>query len=283
MSQSQVRFLESIRNIRALTTSPVTFFEQLINNNPNRPVVPFIKLADRRAYLITAGEMTDTILTSRQFGLAELLMSVLAKQFGREGHFTSDGKTWERVKSTLNPLFARDEVLAGQKRFLLDQEIQTMVHKIKTMRGTNKQLDILGLAQQTTMSIALKIIIGADLTPAQIDQSRHDLEGMVRSTFERMSNPLLFFSPLHFWRTRAIVRRQHTLVKTLMRDRPPAKGFITALQLLSEARECGTVSDEMCFSSIIQLLVAGHETTATALAWLCHHLSLNHHLYHDPL
>lgn len=275
-SKHQLGFWKSLGNIRAMNRDPIVFFEELREKNPHQAVIPFARIRGREAVFISNQILAHQILTSpRDFGLAELLMRVLSKQFGSEGPFTAGDTDWKYLHDTLDPLFSKDEVLRGPKAQLLHNEVLGLINTLEQAAAHNQAIDILGLAQNTTIAIACKTVIGADLSPRETFECRQDLEGMVLSTFQSMNNPFLLLSPWHYLQTRAHVKRLHRLIYRLMHSPAPNPGFSTALTILQSKFERRHLSEEMFFSALIQLLTAGHETSASAIAWLCRYLALH--------
>ncbi len=272
-SLQRLSFVQSFRNIRDLTRDPVALLKKLQRKNPGEAVIPLARVGSLNALVVQSTALADKVLTSSDFGPATLLMDVLGQKFGKKGPFTSDGEQWKNINTLLRPLFAHDEVLRGPKAKLVRNEIDQFIGHIVQAAGHGHTIDILARAEDLTMNIACKAIIGAQLSSLQINECRHDLEGMVRTTFELMNNPFLLLSPWHRLKARSMTKRTHKLVHELMDAPPPEDRFITALGILHKAREEKEIDSEMFFSCVIQLLVAGHETTAAAIAWIVRYLA----------
>lgn len=271
--RSPLTMWQSIRNIRAMNRDPITFLQHLAADQPNEPLIPFARIHGTLAVIARDAHVAHGILTSRSFELAGLLMNVLAKQFGKGGPFTTEGPEWERQRTLLAPLFKKDETLRGPKAELLHSEVLNLVHALEQASAYGTPVDILELAQNTAIAVACKIVIGARLTARETVECRTDLESMVASTFEAMNNPLLLLSPWYRARTRRAMKRLHGLVNSMMTKDVPDTGFMTALSILKKARSTEHINDELFFSCLIQLITASHETSASAIAWLCRHLA----------
>lgn len=265
--------VQSFRNIRGLTRDPIALLKRLQQENLGAAVAPLARIGSLNALVVQNTALADKVLTSPNIGPATMLMDVLGQKFGKKGPFTSDGRQWKEINTLLRPLFARDEVLRGPKAKIVQNEIDYFANGIVRAACHGHTVDILARAEDLTMNMACKAIIGAQLSSRQISECRHDLEGMVRTTFELMNNPLLLLSPWHLLKARSMTRRMHKLVYELMDAPPPEDRFITALSILHKAREEGAIDSEMFFSCIIQLLVAGHETTAAAIAWIVRYIA----------
>lgn len=262
----------SIRNIRRLTRDPKSFFTELMAAHPGSPVIPFARLGRRHAMFVTDLWVASQILTNKNFGLAEILMQTLAKQFGRQGPFTTEGSDWQKGHDLCAPLFRRDEVLAGTKAGVIDLMLKLFVGKIKDAVG-EAPIDILSMAKNMTINLACEVIVGADLNSREIVECGEDIENLVLWTFESMNNPLLLISPFRRRKIKHTQQRLHSLIEHTITNAPPSKGFVTALSLLAKKRLLNEISHEMFFSIILQIITAGHETSASAIAWLCRYLA----------
>jgi cytochrome P450 len=128
--------------------------------------------------------------------------------------------------------------------------------------------------QRITLDVILRIVFGAS-TPDEIAT----LRALLRAWLRTVTSPLLLWPALQVdwgrwspWGRAQALRRQvdARLAASIARRRaePGTRGG-DVLSMLVEARdESGTpMSDDRIIDEMLTLLVAGHETTATALAW----------------
>lgn len=276
--EPRLGFWKSLKNIRAMNRDPISFFQQLRTAHPKHILIPFVRFGQQEAVFVAHSEAIHTVLTAKEFGLAEILMKVLGKQFGPDGPFTTEGETWKTIHRLLEPLFSRDEILRGNKAHILHRQVLCLYKELECAAIFGENVNILDLAEDATMAIACKTIIGAQLTEREIRQCRHDLEAMVLATFRRMHSPLRLLSLREYFATRQIVRRLHALIRQMMAS-PVTSTFITAQSILQTEYAAGRITESLFFSTIVQLIAASHETTASAITWLSRHLACHPHIY----
>ncbi|APR79305.1 Cytochrome P450 family protein [Minicystis rosea] len=215
-----------------------------------------------------------------------------------EGLFTSDGDLWKRQRKLMAPLFTHGMV-AGYA--------PTMAHcareAVAPLR-TGEVVDVARLTTHIAMRIAGKTLFDSDtldeadelgeaLTVAlrwANDQSSSlpyaaqlRLSGVFADVAEELPEPLRaraktlaesLVEPIH-WPGEQTRRIEHSTavierrVERMIAERRAAgldrRDLLTAL--LTAYDEDGGMSDKQVRDEIITLFVAGHETTATALAW----------------
>ncbi len=269
--------IASLRNAARLARDPVQFISRLKADNPRQSIIPLAAFGRRRAVAILNKEMGEEILRNPHFGQAGVLMRILGKKFGQKGPFTWDS---EEVRGIIRPLFHKDELLNGAKAMLLHNELMRFVEKLEIASERMETIDILKMSKAASIAIVCNIILGAQWNDETIQQCGQDMEEMVLATFESMMNPLSIISPRRYLQVRKMVERQHKLIYELMNE-ASTPGILTAHSLLTKLRQGGAIDNETMFSVLIQLLVAGHETTASALAHLTQHLAIHKDMYED--
>jgi cytochrome P450 family 135 len=137
----------------------------------------------------------------------------------------------------------------------------------------NRPFPLLPEMQRLTLEIILRVVFGVD------DAERHAalrdriraLVGYAGSDEAGIRYALRRFGALRLWRgfRRAHARADKLIYEEIARRRAQPTGGEDVLSLLLEARhEDGTpMTDQELRDQLVTLLVAGHETTATGLAW----------------
>ncbi len=136
---------------------------------------------------------------------------------------------------------------------------------------------VLDASQRLSLDVILRVVFGFD--GAGFDRART----VIVDAMEAITPAVVFFpllqrdlgplSPGRRLQQRGAV--QDALLDEVIRDRRATPGGHDVLSMLLEARdEAGEpMSDTEVRSQLLTLLTAGHETTATALAWAMHHLA----------
>ncbi|MFI4888926.1 MAG: cytochrome P450 [Steroidobacterales bacterium] len=178
------------------------------------------------------------------------------------GIMTSEGDYWHRQRRMLQPAFHRrvidrfgPAIAAATVRYA--QRWAALAHR-------GEPVNITEAASEVTLDINLQAIFGTDL---ELIWERYG------------SNP---FSIVHTESNRDLkfayrIRSLATLVRELIarrRANPEEKHFdFFGMALAARDKESGEVmSDKQLIDEVLTLVVAGHETTATALTWTWYQL-----------
>jgi cytochrome P450 len=204
-------------------------------------------------------------------------MKVARELFGN-GLFTNDGESWLRQRRLMQPSFHHKR-LTGFGR-LMSEAAVAMLERWQATTSSDPPLDI----PLEMMRLSLRI---AGLTLFSLDLS--DEVDFVGRTFTTLG-PLIYryaslpFPPL--WvptpRNRRLLAGLNTLdtvVYAIINERrkqPVDANVPDLLWMLLSARDEETgegMSDQQLRDEVLTLLLAGHETTATALTWTWYLLS----------
>lgn len=198
-----------------------------------------------------------------------------------QGVLIAEGRAWKHQRRTLAPAFTPRAV--GMLIPHMVGAIDEMVAKLKA--ASNAPVDLREVMQRMTLEIAGRTMFsfgmerhGATLRDYVMEYG----ERLARPHFLDMLLPLNWPSPQDF--QRASFRKRWTkFVGQLMAERraagkkegaPPRDLF----DLMGEARDPETgqaFSDEQLGDEVATMILAGHETTATALFWALYLLALD--------
>ncbi|MFB8003743.1 cytochrome P450 [Nocardia sp. NPDC056000] len=209
----------------------------------------------------------------------------------RTGLVTSRGERWQRDRKMLNPMFTRRR---------LDPFADTMTRRTLAMlerwdRSPDRaRRDIAQEMMRTTLEIAAETLFSTNLTDREIAEIGaalaevlHDMlfVGASAATWVLQAVPgvSLGLAARAHWRTRRIDRRLRQMDRLMQRHidertHDPAAPTGDFLGMLLDARSGadGTrLSHPELLAQALTFLGAGHETTASGLAWFWHLLSEN--------
>lgn len=204
----------------------------------------------------------------------QLLRSLLG-----QGLLTSDGELWKRQRRTANPAFRR-KMVAGFARSMVGATQQS-VASWQAAAARGESLDMAEEMMQLTLRIAGETLFSQDIS-TQGDAIGGAL-GEVMHAFGRLSmsaNPLAAWMPTAAnWRYHQAGRTLDRVVKSIVAQRkaeqaaPDAPERVDLLGMFMSARDPETgaaMSDQLLRDEVLTMLLAGHETTANALAWSLH-------------
>ena len=190
--------------------------------------------------------------------------------FTGQGLFTSEGDLWLKQRRLAQPAFhrARIEDLAP----LMSQTVDEMCERW-AREPTDEPFDVAEEMMQLALQVAGRALFGADLHGARAVEFHHLMNAAMLHVEHR-------FNPLSLPENVPTRRNQRfKAVKAKLDDwiigiaksrRAGHERGDDLLQLLIEARDEETgepMSDRQLADEVITLLVAGHETSADALAW----------------
>ncbi|MGV7218480.1 cytochrome P450 [Bradyrhizobium sp. UFLA05-112] len=198
-----------------------------------------------------------------------------------QGLLIAEGQPWRHQRRTLAPAFTPHATanLVPHMTAVLDETIA----KLKTKAG--EVIDLREIMQRMTLEIA-----GRTMFSFGMDKHGATLRNFVMEYGQRLGRPYFLDmllpvswpSPMDFARAR-FRKRWTAFVAMLIAERraagkkegaPPRDLF----DLMDEARDPETgkgFSDEQLVDEVATMILAGHETTATALSWALYLLALD--------
>ncbi|MDB5579141.1 MAG: cytochrome [Bradyrhizobium sp.] len=198
-----------------------------------------------------------------------------------EGLLIAEGRTWKHQRRTLAPAFTPRAVMPLIPHMLAATD-QTIA---KLQAASNAPVDLREAMQRMTLEIAGRTMFsfGMDRHGGALrDFVMEYGENLARPHFFDLVLPLSWPSPQDFARTR-FRKRWTQFVAMLMAERraagkeegaPPSDLF----DLMGAARDPETgeaFTDEQLGDQVATMILAGHETTATALFWSLYLLALD--------
>ena len=207
-------------------------------------------------------------------------LRVLRPMLG-QGLLIAEGRAWKHQRRTLAPAFTPRAVSA-----LVPHMIAATDETVTKLRArSNAPVDLREAMQRMTLEIAGRTMFsfGMDRHGAALrDFVMEYGERLARPHFLDLLLPLNWPSPQDFARAR-FRKRWTAFVGQLMAERRTAGKSENApprdlFDLMNEARDPETgaaFSDEQLGDEVATMILAGHETTATALFWALYLLALD--------
>jgi cytochrome P450 len=185
-----------------------------------------------------------------------------------ENLVVSEGAYWLRQRRLAQPAFARQR-LVGYAQTMMDATAQTLARWEHV-----GELDIAAEMTRLTLAIAGRTLFSRD-TGQEADAVGRSFRVLAAHLEHRFNHP---FTSLPTWvptpdnyRMRAAARTLNGVVSAIIRQRRrEGRDHGDLLSMLLQARDEETgeaMTDDQLRSEALTFLVAGHETTATALTW----------------
>ncbi|MEM9164863.1 MAG: cytochrome P450 [Cyanobacteria bacterium P01_F01_bin.4] len=225
-------------------------------------------------YLAAHPEYAEHILSTHheRYGKPDRLLKSMGLVQGR-GLFTSEGEFWRHNRRLIQPAFHHRQLhhFHDVIRQCIDSLLQEWAQKPAG--------DIIDIAAEMTR-LTLKIV-GLALFSVDISDDANALGKALRTSIEyvyyRMATPLPLPIDIPTPRNRHFRQAKRTIdqvVQSLIQSRrqnPTQQHDLLAMLLAAQDEETGQgMSDRQLQDEVITLINAGHETSATTLAWTWH-------------
>jgi cytochrome P450 len=228
----------------------------------------------RRLFVVSRPEYAEHVLAKNQDNYVKAFTYRPLRVVLGSGLLTSEGETWRRHRRLVQPVFSRRQVMEFAPQMVAGA-LRTIRHWDTLPSGI--VIDVAAQMSRLTLDVVGQVLFGADLT----DDAGHLARAMFRA---RRLVGIASFTPF-LWRpkpSRALVTATRGFWGTVEAIDAPVRQVIAArraagaiveprdlLDLLIVARdEDGSAfTDDEIRDEVTTFLLAGHETTAVALAW----------------
>ncbi len=259
-----------LRTLVALQRDPLTGFQQVTREYGD--VVHF-PLLHRSFYLVAHPEDIAHVLheNSRNYRKGTRTYAKIRGLLG-DGLVTSDGEVWQRQRQLVQPAFHHRQI-AGFASIVTQMTAEALARwRERAERG--EAVEVAGEMAHLTLRI-----VGPALFGTEVGTRKDSVGAAINMALEhtaRRAEGLLdlgnFPTPRQRRFRRALAQLDGLVSRLIAERRHGSAGRHDLLSLLLGARgeETGQgLSDAELRDQVLTLLLAGHETTATALTWSC--------------
>ncbi len=265
----------------------------------------------RRAVVVNHPEVLHELLVerARAFEKTEVMRFALYPLAG-EGLFTSNGDLWRRQRKLMAPLFhagqmeryARDMVACAARGLAEWKDGQTLQLAKETTRitmnvagktlfdaDTFSEADAIGDALTVALSwtaanapsgLAVMHLMARRVALGAMRRTKGASSARLAEIAQRLQSPVVF-PGAEGRRLRAAIATLDAQVQKMIDARRGdlERDDLLARLLRAKDEDGAKMSDRQVRDEILTLFVAGHETTATALAWAIYCLTKNPEIY----
>ena len=208
---------------------------------------------------------------SRPYAVLRILMG--------NGLVTSEGEFWRGQRKLVQPAFHRRRLEALFA--MMVERVSDTVTRLAPAAQSGSAVDFAPLLSQLTLDIISRAMFSSDVQGAAADVSRH-IAILNEYALHMLRRPWLFLLPRRFptpfnatpqRSLQSLNRIVHGIIQSRRRE-PGAHDDL--LSMLLSACEEGTgrgMTDSQLRDEVMTIFVAGHETTANAMAWLLYLVS----------
>ncbi|AFM11069.1 cytochrome P450 [Turneriella parva] len=264
--------LPFIGSILSLRENPPEFFARLAADYGN---VARFSVFGREALLLSHPDLIQEVLIEQPKNFRKSRGLQLAKALLGDGLLTSEGDFHKRQRRLSSPAFARSRMA----KYAEDMVRISERHVASYPAGV--RVDANQLMMRLTLAIVNKTLFDADVS-AEADTVADALE-VILNNMDRILNPfteILNVLPLpSTLRLREAQAKLDKIVYGIIADRrknPGDRGDLLSIYMsASDDEATGAMTDKQIRDECMTLFIAGHETTANALAWALYLLAAN--------
>lgn len=223
-----------------------------------------VRFGLKRIFFVSHPALIEQVLHSRNFTKHYALR--MNRLLLGNGLLTSEGDFWLRQRRLIQPVFQRERLLsyAPDMTACAQRQIEAW--------GDGDVRDLHAEMRQLTLAVATKTLFGADAAGQSqaVTQALHDAMGTFGQRLFRVLPIPDSLPTLGNLRIRKAIRRLDGILYGIINQRRAEGERNDLLSILLHARHesDGTgMSDRQLRDEAMTLFLAGHETTALALAW----------------
>jgi cytochrome P450 len=210
---------------------------------------------------------------NRNYGKGTLTLGILKPVLG-EGLLTSEGELWRRQRRLMQPVFHRRSVAAFGE--IMSRETLAMLGRWRP----GEQLDVAAEMSRLTLDVVTGALFHSHAgdEPEVIGRAVGKLVEEIGYRFKVPVYPPRYVPTPRNHRMNAAQQTIDRAVYRIIEERRSGTDAEDLLSLLMHARDEATgetMSDRQLRDEAITLYLAGHETTANALAWSFYLLARN--------
>lgn len=274
-----ISFFRMLKSLFSFVKNPIPILNQYLRETGDTFLL--FLTPSRKAIVTTKPEFIQYVLQKnhRNFKKSHLQTEHLAHFIGR-GLLTSNGAYWLQQRRLIQPGFHRKK-LAGLMQIMM-QEIDAYIHQLHKRIQSNDQIEIAYEMMMFTFNIVSKSLFSSDVEESILNRLSQNFNAIQSFIVKPIRQPFLipWYKLSGEWQKHELIAADlKEIVLNIIRQRQQSgKRPDDLLDMLLEVRyeDTGTgMTDRQLLEECLILLIAGHETTANAMAWtwylLCRH------------
>lgn len=249
-----------------LGKNPLLFF---VNAARQSKGIVLLEMGPRRMYLVSHPEYVKYILQDNNKNYVKGYD--LAKPLLGEGLVTSEGDFWRRQRRIMQPVFSKAQVQALTTTMI--SCTSDMLTRWAELAEANREIDAAVEMMNLTQTIIVKTMFSTE-----VSAESKEISTAFATTLEYLNtlllSPFAFVDKLPTPTNRRFHRALDTINTVIYRiiaerrDHPEDQKDLLSVLLSARDEETGEgMSDLQIHDEVMTIFLAGHETTATLLAW----------------
>ena len=246
------RSLWSLR--RRIKSDPLAFLDDLARP-PAGDIVPF-SLAGRPAFLLRHPDLVEAVLVSQQHKFVKAYGLHRARRLLGNGLLTAEGEQHRRQRNAAQPAFHRSQL----ERYAAIMASHAV--RARDRWQPHQTIDVFAEAGALTLAIVGETLFGADVESLSVE-----VRQAVMAASDALDPLISLLAPAR--RVRPQRERLAGIIDDLIVRHQRAGGDrenLISLLLASQETGPDTITDQVR-DAALTILLAGHDTIATALVW----------------
>ena len=266
-----IPFIKVLANLNSFASNPALFFKEALDKNKglatiNVPSGPIL-ITDRP-------ELIQHVLqkNNKNYTKTRVVREVLKKQVGN-GLLTSEGEYWLKQRRAIQPGFHRKR-LEGISTIMV-QEINTYLDDVfDSYTESGEEIDISKEMTLLAFKIVSKSLFGEEVEDNKLELIEKIVSESQQFVVNQVRKPMLkpwFHLSGAYKRNRELKETGDALIMEIIAARQQSNEEHNDLldMLIQTKYEDGSgMNDKQLLEEAIILYVAGHETSANAMAWM---------------
>jgi len=250
-------------SVRELVRDPLNFFLGMASQYGD---VVCYRPAPDPAYLINHPDYIRHVLLDNNHNYSKATYSnqIFNKVVG-EGLLTAEGDVWRKQRRMLQPAFHHTRIERLDE--MIVRAAQYMLESWQLAYQAGQPVDVAREMAALTLTVTTRALFGVDLG----DEVRTvgEIVNRAASFLEKPSDPRLVQSA---GEVAAVVDR---IIQQRKRDFKDGGDLLSSMILTRDDKTGAAMDDEQMRHQILTLMLAGYETTASALSWTWYLLTQN--------
>ncbi|MFB7334036.1 cytochrome P450 [Streptomyces adustus] len=253
-----------------LARRPLEFLSSL----PGAGDLVELRLGAKATYLPCHPELVQQVLRSARVYDTGGPVKEKARPILGNGLITSDWADHRRQRRMVQPAFHTARI--ATYAVVMQEECAAQA---ETWRA-GRPLDVADAMQALTARVTARALFSTEMAPHSVAEIQRSLPVMVRGAFRRAMDPTGLVARLPLAANRefaAALARLHRLIDAIVGDYrhtgEDRGDLLSALLAARDEEDGGAMTDQEVHDQVMTLLLAGVETTASALTWAWHLLA----------
>ncbi len=275
---------------RAPNCANVSRFLGLYKNAKRDPLHFFLRVSEGhdiieipnllgRFYVVRHPDLIAQVLRSKHTHYQKSSYYKRVRPLFGDGLFELEGNRWRKKRQQVQPSFHKKKIDALASSMV--GQIVKLLDDWETASTANRSIDIVPSLMHMSFSIVSQSLCG-DIIPGNLSTLSNALEEILQQGERLLWSPLPIVHRFPSPRKARVDRALRLLDDTIQRlidariERPvdPDSNDLLGDLLAAECPETGKpLTRQELRDDLMTMLIAGHETTALAIAWACYHLS----------